>query len=221
MWPRGKAPVRLWLVVQFCLASQELWVRRGPGSTVTGSKEVRTLSAEAIRRYYEAKWGAPARLARFEAFGHAIEVYKWTEEAADEGVAIYATNGASAGVASWDSHRIEFFVGFHPEFDGIAPALSLLATYPLRGGGVSTGDTVTLGDPLWPGAPVSTFLIVPQIEELLEPLALADGTHVQFCQVMPISKAEVEMKRQHGAVWLLGELNDRGIATWMHQRKYL
>jgi hypothetical protein len=174
----------------------------------------------AVRDFYTAKWGEPNRIARFEAFSHSIEVYKWTEDATDEGVAIYATNGASAA-ASKDGHRVEFFVGFHPEFDDIAPALSLLATYPLSGGAVSPGDTVTLGDPLWPGASVSTFLVVPQKEELLESLTLADDTHVQFCEVLPVSKSEVELKRRHGAIWLLGELNDRGIPTWTSRRNYL
>jgi hypothetical protein len=174
-----------------------------------------------IRDYYTAKWGVPDRVAHFEAFSHHIEVYKWGADATGEGVAIYATNGASAGRAAVDGHRVEFFVGFHPEFDDIAPALSLLATYPLRGGVISIGDTVTLGGPLWPGAPVSTFLIVPQIDELLDPLVLADATHVRFCQVLPVSKSEVEVRRRRGAIWLLGEMNDRGIPTWAHQREYL
>ena len=179
------------------------------------------MPADLVRDYYEAKWGPPDREARFEAFGHKMEVYKWMPDATGEGVAIYVTNGASASRVLSDSHRVEFFVGFRPEFDDIAPALSMLATYPLRGGEVRPGDTVTLGGPLWSGAVVSTFLIVPQIEELLDPLVLPDSSHVQFCQVLPISETELEIKRQRGAMWLLGELNDRGIATWKHQRQYL
>ncbi|WP_084599717.1 suppressor of fused domain protein [Actinoplanes subtropicus] len=177
--------------------------------------------ADLVRGYYEAKWGAPNRIARFDAFGHTIEIYKWEPDATGEEVTIYATNGASASRVLPGGHRVEFFVGFHPEFDGIAPALSLLATYPLQEGDLRPGDTVTMGDPLWAGAPASTFLIVPQIEELLEPLLLPDASHVQFCEVLPISETELEIKRQRGAVWLLGDLNDRGIATWEHQRAYL
>jgi hypothetical protein len=175
-----------------------------------------------IRAYYESKWGPPDRKAHFDVLGHPMEIYKWRKEATGEGVAVYATNGASAArPASSGGHRVEFFVGFDPEFDGIAPALSLLGSYPLTGGIVSNGDTVTLGDPLWAGASVRTFLAAPQIEELLDPLVLPDSTHVHFLQVLPISEAELELKREHSAEWLLGELNDKGIATWTHERRYL
>ncbi|MEW2145889.1 suppressor of fused domain protein [Micromonospora vinacea] len=151
-----------------------------------------------------------------------MEVYKWPEEATGEGVTIYATNGASlARPASSGGRRVEFFVGFSPEFDDIAPSMSLLGSYPQSGGDVSPGQTVTLGGPLWSGAAVSTFLIVPQIEDLLTPLVLPDSTHVHFCQVLPISESELELKRLKGAVWLLGELNDRGIPTWRSGRRYL
>ncbi|MET8907614.1 suppressor of fused domain protein [Micromonospora sp. NPDC004551] len=151
-----------------------------------------------------------------------MEVYKWPEEATGEGVAVYATNGASVTKsASSGGRRVEFFVGFSPEFDDIAPSMSLLGSYPQHGGDVWPEETVTLGEPLWPGAAVSTFLVIPQIEELLPPLVLPDSSHVHFCQVLPISESELQLKRLNGAVWLLGELNDKGIPTWRSGRRYL
>ncbi len=174
-----------------------------------------------IRNYYESKWGPPHREAQFNVSGSEMEVYKWREDATGEGVTIYATNGASAETFQPLKSRVEFFIGLHPEFDDIAPALSLLGSYPLTGNSVSSGDTVTLADPLWTGAPTRTFLIAPQIEELLDPLPLPDSSHVHFCQAMPISDAELVLKKKKGAEWLLGELNDMGLATWQHDRRYL
>jgi hypothetical protein len=174
-----------------------------------------------IREYYESKWGLPHREARFELSGNEIEVYKWGESVTGEGVTIYATNGASAKESHSPKFRVEFFIGFRPEFDDIASALSLLGSYPLAGGSVVDGDTVTLGDPLWSASPARTFLIAPQIEELLPPLLLPNSSHVHFCQAIPISDAELDLKKRHGAEWLLGELNDRGMVTSRHDRRYL
>jgi hypothetical protein len=174
-----------------------------------------------LRTHYESMWGAPSRIAKFEFLGNPMEVYKWPPESTDEGVALYATNGASAAAAPPAGVRVEFFVGLMPEFDDIASSLSLLGSYPLQGGTVSAGDTVTLGDPLWPGATVSTFLLVPQTVWLVEPLPLPDGSHVHFHQVLPISASELTLKKERGAIWLLGELNDERIPTWKHQRRYL
>ncbi|GAA2602678.1 hypothetical protein GCM10010435_97290 [Winogradskya consettensis] len=174
-----------------------------------------------VREHYELMWQTPGRVARFDILGAPMEVYKWPAESTGEGVALYATNGASAVVASTGGVRVEFFVGLMPEFDDIVSSLSLLGSYPLQGGAASAGDTVTLGDPLWPGAATSTFLLVPQTDWLVEPLPLPDGSHVHFHQVLPISASELALKRQCGAIWLLAELNDEGIPTWQHQRRYL
>jgi hypothetical protein len=59
------------------------------------------------------------------------------------------------------------------------------------------------------------------MENLLDPLLLPDSSHVLFYQVMPISEAELSLKQERGAEWLLGELNDMGIETWSHDRRYL
>ncbi|GAA2517228.1 suppressor of fused domain protein [Winogradskya humida] len=180
------------------------------------------ITRDLISDFYESKWGRPKRKARFDVLGHPMEVGKWDEEATGEDVTMYATNGASAleSVQS-PGRRVEFYVGFSPEFDDIASALSLLGSYPLTGAAVSVGDTVTLGDPLWSGAPVNTFLIAPQIEELFDPFVLPDSSHVHFYQVLLISENELKLKQQLGARWLLGELNDQGIPTWKHDRRYL
>jgi hypothetical protein len=177
---------------------------------------------ENVRGYYESHWGRPVRRAEFETLGHRIEVYKWDEESTEEDVTLYATNGASERCAPPDSrHRIEFILGLSPEFDDIASKMSLLASFPLEGGSVSKGDTVTLDEPLWSGTDVRTFLVVPPIEDILPPLALDDHSHVEFLQVLPISERERQLNAAKGARWLLGELNDLGIATWAHARRYL
>lgn len=178
--------------------------------------------SDSVREYYGSKWAAPRRTAWFEVLGHGVEIYKWDAAVTGEDVAIYATIGASAWAAQAPpGRRAEFFIGLEPEFDDIAPAMSMLGAYQAQGGNVADGDTVTLGSPLWPGAPASTFLVVPQIEALLDPLLLPDRTHVHFCEVIPISPGELKLKQKHDAIWLLGELNDRGLPTWRHERRYL
>lgn len=176
---------------------------------------------DVIRDCYAARWGTPHRVGRFDAGGRAMEIYKWPESATGEGVAIYATNGASAEAVQPSGYRVEFFIGLTPEFDDIAPALSLLGSYPSTGNAVFAGDTVTHGEPLWRGAAARTFLVVPQTEALLEALLLPDATHVHFHMVMPISDGELALTKKRGAEWLLGELNDRSIPTWKHDRRCL
>lgn len=80
---------------------------------------------------------------------------------------------------------------------------------------------MTLGQPLWSGAVVRTFLVVPPLADILPALVLGDDSHVEFLQVMPVSERERELKSVKGARWLLGELNDLGVPTWTHARRYL
>jgi hypothetical protein len=51
---------------------------------------------DAVRDLYVARWGEPSREAMFQVAGPNAEVCKWDASATAEGVALYATIGASA-----------------------------------------------------------------------------------------------------------------------------
>lgn len=63
--------------------------------------------ANAVRESYVGLFGQPSRNASFEVGPYRIEVFKWDAELTHEGVAIYATLGASewtvAGIP--ETHR--------------------------------------------------------------------------------------------------------------------
>jgi hypothetical protein len=50
---------------------------------------------DAVRDFYEGRWGAPARRAAFRTGPLDVEVFKWADPPAADGVTVYATVGAS------------------------------------------------------------------------------------------------------------------------------
>jgi Suppressor of fused protein (SUFU) len=177
---------------------------------------------DAVRSAYRARWGEPSRDARFEVGELAIDILKWDANANPEGVALYATLGASSwAVPGRDSdHRIEFFVGILPEQDGIASALAALGLYPVREGvALDHGHTVPAGEQLWPGSRMRTFLVVRPRSDFLRPIELADGLHVQFLQAIPIFESEVDFKREHGAEALMRRWEETGVPFWTADRR--
>ena len=171
----------------------------------------------AVRDLYIARWGEPSRKAAFRVAGLEVEVYKWDAEANPEGVTLYATIGSSAHpMAGRDTkHRVEYFLGLLPPMDAVASPLAALALYSSREGvALSHGDTVPADSPLWPGTDMRHFLVLRPLGDIISPLELTDGTHVEFMQAIPIFESELAYKARHGTMQLLEHWQESGVAFW-------
>ena len=171
----------------------------------------------AVRDLYVARWGEPSRKAAFRVAGLEVEVYKWKAEVNPEGVTLYATIGSSAhAVAGRDTkHRVEYFLGLLPPRDAVASPLAALALYSRREGvALGHGDTVPADGPLWPGTDMRCFLVLRPLSNVIPPLELADGMHVEFMQAIPIFESELAYKARHGAKDLLEHWQQTGVAFW-------
>ena len=173
-----------------------------------------------VREHYIARWGVPTRTAAFKIGAIELDVYKWDQGATTEGVALYATAGASGQpMGEHSRHRVEFFVGLRPEKDDVAQSLAALAAYPaIEGVALNHGDTVPSDDRLWSGTEMRRFLILRQ-QTVLPPLANADGDHVEFLQAIPIFEAEMMFKATNGADALIEMWKSAGVAFWDPNRK--
>lgn len=172
---------------------------------------------EAVRRHYEAHWGPPARTAWFSKGAHEIEVYKWDAARHPAGVNLYATIGASAYPMPDHptTHRMEFYIGLSPAADEVASPLAALGLYPVfTGHGLDYDHTVPAEDPLWPGAEMSSMLISYPFEEVIPPLALPDGVHIQFLMVIPLYPSERTFKMRYGAEALWQEWAKTRVPFW-------
>ncbi|GAA2815421.1 suppressor of fused domain protein [Kitasatospora paracochleata] len=170
------------------------------------------MNEDLIESHLVSLWGVPARSAHFSGPGHDVALAKWEAGQTDEGVTLYVTNGASMRVCdAATGRRVEFVLGLLPEHDAVAKSLAMLAGAVCSGIDVGRGDTVTLTTPLWPGAPFRTYLALPPMEEIVPPLPLADGTHVDFLPVMPLYDTELRLKKERSAEWITGEIIDQGI----------
>lgn len=171
----------------------------------------------AVRDLYLARWGEPSRKAAFRVAGLEVEVYKWDAEASSEGVALYATIGSSAHPMPGrdPKHRVEYFLGLLPPRDAVASPLAALALYSAREGvAVGHGDTVPADGPLWPGTGMRRFLVLRPSGDIISPLELPDGMHVEFMQAIPIFESELAYKARHSAKELLEHWQESGVAFW-------
>jgi hypothetical protein len=176
---------------------------------------------DAVRDLYLAHWGEPSRRARFEVGEFEIEVCKWAADANSDGVALYATVGASARpmVGRDPNHRVEFFVGLVPERDDVASALAALGLFSAREGvALDHGHTVPADGPLWPGTQMQTFLVLRPLRDFLPPLELPEGLHVDFLQAVPLFDGERAFKSEHGAEALLQRWEREGVPFWNPER---
>lgn len=172
---------------------------------------------DAVRDFYVARWGAPSRNARFEAGEATVEIFKWNAEANPEGVNLYATIGASAQpMADHDpTHRVEFHLGLLPAKDDIASPLASLALFPhTEGVALDHGHTVSADKPLWPGTDMRRFLIMRPLADIIPPLVLPDGVHVEFLQAIPIYESELAYKREHTADGLIQRWEKSLVPFW-------
>jgi hypothetical protein len=172
---------------------------------------------DAVRDLYIARWGEPSRKAAFRVAGLEIEVYRWNAEANPEEVTLYATIGSSAHrMAARDTkHRVEYFLGLLPPRDAVASPLAALALYSKREGvAVGHGDTVSVDGPLWPGTDMRRFLVLRPLSNVISPLELADGMHVEFMQAIPIFESELAYKARHSAKGLVEHWQRARVAFW-------
>lgn len=176
---------------------------------------------DAVRDLYRARWNEPSRRAHFDVDELGIEILKWTADSSPEGVALYATVGASA----WQqtgcdaNHRVEFFAGLLPEQDEICSALAALGLYSVREDvALGHGHTVPGNGPLFPGAGMDAFLVMRPREGFLPTLDLSGGLHVDFLQAIPIYSSDRAFKAEHGADALMRRWEDVGVEFWDPQR---
>jgi hypothetical protein len=177
---------------------------------------------EAIEQHYLQQFGKSTRTATFRRGGGvSVDIYKWDANATSEGVALYATAGASRyamqGVPA--DHRVEFFVGLNPARDEIGGALAALAMYAVEEQvAIGHGHTVPAGKPLWPGTEMSSFLVMRPLSEVVAPMRLPDGTHIEFLQAIPVYASEVAFKAQHKAEDLLALWQKSKVPFWNPER---
>jgi hypothetical protein len=162
-----------------------------------------------VAKHYQSLWGKPSRVLNFRGSGARVQVHTWGLAGTDWGVALYATIGASEGKAA-GHHRVEFILGLRPEEDGVLEAMASLGSFPILAGEIDKGETVTLGEPLWPGSAFRAFLMVPEVEDFIPPL-VTRKKHVQFLRVVPIHDSEIDLKNEHGPGWLMEQLHDQGL----------
>lgn len=177
--------------------------------------------SESVEHYYLSRWGQPTREASFSVNGFTVRVFKWTAEASKEGVAIYATCGASVWpiLGKDPGHRQEFFSGLSGERDDLASPLAALGLYSKREHtSLDHGHSVSAGRELWPGSGMSAFLILAPRASFIAPLAL-DGVHVHFLQAVPIYEIEREYSKRCGASSLLNFWQQKQTPFWAPDRE--
>jgi hypothetical protein len=164
----------------------------------------------------------PSRQAAFCGNGAGVEIYTWDAARNCEGVDLYATIGASVQdmPGATVGHRVEYFVRLQPGRDAVVSSLAALAMFARREGEtVDHGHTVPAGGPLWPGTDLTAFLVLRQVAQILPPLTLADGIHIEFLQGVPIFDSELRFKAAYGAEALLQRWGKAGTPFWDPRRR--
>jgi hypothetical protein len=186
------------------------------------------MTHEIVRKHYRQLWGDPSRVAEHIFKGQtsekqAFEILKWDADRTAEGVALYATIGASAYPlpGSPISHRFELFLGLRPPEDDVAMALAGAASFPFRTGkALAPGHTVTFDDmPLWPGTEMQTFLVRHARQPIVPTLLGPAGLHVEFWQALPLYPTELEYHRRLGSDALLEQWEVCGVPFWDPRRE--
>jgi len=160
--------------------------------------------------YYKSKYGPPERKAIVVTHGgERIEVCKWNAQATANGYTLYTTLGASERIGDQQS-GCEFFITLKPDADDIAKALAETAT---DGNGTRaipvSGDTITLGYPLWRGTQAHSFLFL-RGGDLLPPDVQPDK-EVIFIRLVPLFESEQQYSKKHGAEDLLQRFAQEGV----------
>ena len=97
----------------------------------------------------------------------------------------------------------------------MASPLAALALYPTRKGvALDHGHTVPADGPLWPGTDMGRFLVLRPIGDVIPPLELPGGLHVDFLQAIPIFESELAYKTEHGPEALLRRWEGSRVPFW-------
>ncbi|BDZ53055.1 suppressor of fused domain protein [Agromyces marinus] len=172
---------------------------------------------------YLARWGEPSRRADFDNGSRPqIAILKWDAASNGLGVVLYATLGASAEdmPQANPGHRVEYFVGLRPGRDDVGSPLAALGLFASSENElVDHGHTVASDRPLWPGANMSSFLVLRQTGEILPALELPGGVHVEFLQAIPIFESERRFKVAHGAEALMRRWEGAETPFWDPDRR--
>lgn len=173
----------------------------------------------ALAQHYEALWGPPARVARFDKPGASVGVRKWEASERTGGVVMYATLGGAtlAAAGHGAEHRYEYFVGLLPERDDVAATLALLAPIGWTEA-LGDGHTVEVQGGLWPGTRMDCWLLAhPQVAVV--PDLVHGATHVRWLQAVPLYPAERTWKAVHGAASLWARWEAEGVPFWNPDRQ--
>ncbi|WP_084728950.1 suppressor of fused domain protein [Streptacidiphilus neutrinimicus] len=138
-----------------------------------------------------------------------IEVLRFPQA---EGLYRYATLGMSASPMNDPTAlvadpiagpRVELVVTVRGGQDGLLRPLATLAAAPqVEGLVVAPGASLDLGEPLWEGAPFTSFLVA-EPGGLVEDLELPEPAEaVRFLPLLPMTPNEAAHKRVHGAAEL-------------------
>lgn len=177
-------------------------------------------TVELVQARLRSAFGEPDARAAVTFLGaERIEVLRFTD--ADTDALRYVTLGMSAqpmtdplaAVADpLTGPRAELILSVHPgraDTDKVLRPLAVLAASPqVEGVVVAPGNSLDLGEPLWPGAPFSSVLVA-EPGGLVEDLELDGGMDpVRFFPLLPMTPNEAAWKRVHGA----GALRERWLS---------
>lgn len=147
-------------------------------------------------------FGEPWHTARYRTGDRSIRVFAWTPEQTGQGVYIFATLGAHAGVGNPDQ-GCEFFFGLTSCPEGLPDSLAEVA---LDGNGTDripqSGDTITLAFDLWQGTRARAYMFTDGGDEIIPPLEIGE-LRLDFIQLVPLFSEEVDFKTRRGeaALW--------------------
>ncbi|MCB4811062.1 suppressor of fused domain protein [Methylovorus menthalis] len=167
--------------------------------------------------HYFKKFGSPSREAEFSTQKNSIKVLKWDQDKTGEGVAIYATEGAS-NIHGDENNGCEFFLGIAPEVDDVVDAIAEAA---LHGNGTllipNSGDSINLSYPLWVGTEAHSFMFTNG-DEIIEPINIVNKKII-FIQLVPIFESELKYKNDHSEIDLWKRFEALEVAYWNAKRK--
>ena len=170
-----------------------------------------------VDAHYSAVLGPTTRRATFRIDSYEADVLKWAADANPLRIALYASLGASRERIGGPTapHRVEFIIGFSPECDDAARSVAMVALDPaIHGSRLGPGQTVSYPDPLWKKTEMRTMLVLRPNFELVPRLDLADGTHVEFLQLVPLFPTEQEYKQRFGVDQLMKEFEAAHVEFW-------
>jgi hypothetical protein len=164
-----------------------------------------------VRTYYEAWWGEPVWEHRPDPADPPITVLKWTLHEIDD-ITIYATLGASEVPipGAPPEHRYEYIMELEPEMDAIVALFLDLARHMHRTGeDLGSGQTFRVDPPI--GGGPHGFLLHTAIEDVVRPIVLDDGRHIEFLSAVPLHADELRYVREHGPAALFDRFDEKDV----------